>query len=156
MECGFNLEAARGYKSNSQIARVLTEGWVCRELYCPRCGNTHISHFPNNKAVADFFCPNCKNEYELKSKSGRVGKRIADGAYETFIERITGNSNPDFFVLSYDLREMCVDDLWVIPKHFLCRVLLKKENRFRLRLKERAGWAAIFCSARYRHKGGFL
>ena len=139
VECGFNLEAARGYKSNSQIARVLTEGWVCRELYCPRCGNTHISHFPNNKAVADFFCPNCKNEYELKSKSGRVGKRIADGAYETFIERITGNSNPDFFVLSYDLREMCVDDLWVIPKHFFVPGIVEKRKPLSSAAK-RAGW----------------
>lgn len=27
------------YKSNSQIARVLTEHWVKENAYCPCCGN---------------------------------------------------------------------------------------------------------------------
>lgn len=139
MDCSFDLEAAVGYKSHSQIARVLTESWTHRELYCPRCGNAHISHFPNNKAVADFFCPHCKNEYELKSKSGRIGNKIADGAYDTFVERITSNSNPDFFVMSYDLREMCVDDLWVIPKHFFVPDIVEKRKPLSP-TAQRAGW----------------
>ncbi len=139
MECSFDLKTAIGYKSHSQIARVLTEGWVQRELYCPRCGNTCISHFSNNRPAADFFCPDCENEYELKSKCGQIGKKIADGAYETFIERITSNNNPDFFVMSYNLREMCVENLWIIPKHFFVPSIVEKRKPLSPAAK-RAGW----------------
>ena len=65
-----------------------------------RCG-LQIEQFENNRPVADFFCPQCNNEFELKSKSGGLGAKINDGAYATMIERITGNHNPDFFFMSY-------------------------------------------------------
>ena len=97
MEYRFDLQKAEGYKSKSQIMRVLTESWVGSNLFCLRCGNSQIEHFNNNKAVADFFCPNCHNEYELNSKKGVIGSKINDGAYDTFIQRITSNNNTDFF-----------------------------------------------------------
>lgn len=97
-------------------------------MYCPRCGHTELNHCPNNQAVADFYCPQCGNEYELKSKSGLPGHKIADGAYETFIQRITSDRNPDFFILSYDPDALCVTHFWIVPKHFLCRGLWKRES----------------------------
>ena len=42
MNLSFNLKLAEGYKSNSQIARVLTEGWVEENAYCPNCENASI------------------------------------------------------------------------------------------------------------------
>lgn len=42
------------YKSNSQIARVITESWVSDNLYCPHCGGK-IVHLPNNTPVGDFI-----------------------------------------------------------------------------------------------------
>ena len=98
MNLDFDASLAEGYRSGSQIARVVTENWMSVNMYCPRCGNIHISHFENNRPVADFFCPACKNEFELKSKGGSLGKKINDGAYDTMIERITSNNNPDFFL----------------------------------------------------------
>ncbi len=44
-----------GYKSASQKIRLITEGWVAENLYCVRCGNSHVEHFPNNQPVADFY-----------------------------------------------------------------------------------------------------
>lgn len=99
----------------------------------------NTSHFPNNQAVADFFCPNCGNEYELKSKNGSIGRKIADGAYDTFIKRITSNNNPDFFVLSYCAEELCVNDLWVIPKYFFVPEIVEKRNPL-AETARRAGW----------------
>lgn len=139
MECSFDGAVAEGYRSRSQMARVLTEDWVNRQLYCPRCGNSYISRFPNNRVVADFFCPCCKSEYELKSKEGKIGKKIADGAYDTFVDRITGSDNPDFFVMSYDLQELCVNDLWIIPKHFFIPAIVEKRRPLSDTAK-RAGW----------------
>ena len=106
------------YHSSTQIARVLTENWVTQNMYCPRCGNLKIKHFENNRPVADFFCPSCNNEYELKSKIGALGQKINDGAYSTMIERITSNNNPDFLFMSYSKQELKVKDLILIPKHF--------------------------------------
>ena len=44
--------------------------------------------YRNNKPVADFYCGNCSEEYELKSKHGEVGKKIVDGAYATIPKTI--------------------------------------------------------------------
>ena len=38
MNLKLNLELAANYTSNSQLARVLTEGWVKENSYCPNCG----------------------------------------------------------------------------------------------------------------------
>lgn len=127
------------YHSNSQIARILTENWVKDNMYCPRCGNMRISHFENNRPVADFFCPNCCNEYELKSKDGNLGHKITDGAYETMINRITGNQNPDFFFMSYSKSEFKVRDLMFIPKHFFVPDIIEKRKPLSVSAR-RAGW----------------
>lgn len=139
MELTFDAKAAENYQSPTQKIRVLTEKWAADHLSCPRCGNPQIEHFPNNRAVADFFCPNCKNEYELKSKKGKIGSKIADGAYDTFIERITSEQNPDFFIMSYDAKELCVNNLWIIPKFFFVPDLVEKRKPLSQNAR-RAGW----------------
>lgn len=127
------------YKSKSQQARVLTETWFLNNMFCPRCGNKTIHKFNNNRPVADFFCSNCSNEYELKSKSGNFLDKVNDGAYSTMIERINSNSNPDFFFLSYSLRDYSVNNLILIPKHFFVPEIIEKRNPLSQTAK-RAGW----------------
>lgn len=139
MELDFNRSLAADYHSNSQIARVLTESWVNENMFCPRCGHRHIRHFENNRPVADFFCPACRNEYELKSKDGHLGHKINDGAYETMIERITGNQNPDFFFMGYSKTEMKVRDFIFIPKHFFVPDIIEKRKPL-AETARRAGW----------------
>ncbi len=102
MRLKFNLQKAEGYKSKSQIARVLTESWVKSNVYCPNCGQDYLNDFANNRPVADFFCNNCQEQFELKSKKGDSGKKIVDGAYQSMIERISSDNNPNFFFLNYD------------------------------------------------------
>lgn len=127
------------YHSNSQIARLLTENWVKRNMYCPRCGRLHIEQFENNRPVADFFCPQCNSEFELKSKSGTLGVKINDGAYATMIERITGNHNPDFFFMSYSKLGQSVENLIFIPKHFFVPDIIEKRKPLEENA-QRAGW----------------
>lgn len=128
MTLNFDCNMIDNYHSNSQKARVLTEKWVYDNMFCPRCGETRISHFENNRPVADFYCPNCCSEYELKSKNGNLGHKINDGAYETMIERITGNNNPDFFFMSYSKSELKVRDFIFIPKYFLVPDIIEKRK----------------------------
>ena len=139
MELSFDESLASPYHPNSQIARILTENWISKYMYCPRCGCLHIQHFENNRPVADFFCPSCHNEYELKSKNGALGSKINDGAYKTMLQRITSNQNPDFLFMSYSKEKMQVRDLVFIPKHFLVPAIIEKRNPLPSTAR-RAGW----------------
>lgn len=140
MNLTFDANSLEKYHSNSQISRVITETWVGENMYCPRCGNISIKKFENNRPVADFFCPVCNNEYELKSKSGSISKKIVDGAYETMINRITGNQNPDFFFMNYSISEHKVNDFIIVPKHFFTPDIIEKRKPLSQNAR-RAGWA---------------
>lgn len=139
MNLNFDIIDTAKYHSASQIARVKTESWVTKNMYCPRCGNLHINHFENNRPVADFYCPKCKNEFELKSKTGPLDKKINDGAYSTMIERITCNANPDFFFMNYSKESQCVRDFILIPKHFFVPDIIEKRKPL-AETARRAGW----------------
>lgn len=139
MNIYFNAVLARSYHSKSQATRIMTEAWVKENIYCPRCANQKLAQFPNNAIVADFYCEKCGSEFELKSKKGILGKKIADGAYETFCSRITSYNNPDFFILSYSSLDLCVENLWFIPKHFFTPAIVEKRKPLSVTAK-RAGW----------------
>ena len=153
METSFCSQLANGYKSKSQIARVLTEAWTEQHMYCPVCGWPAICKFPNNRAVADFYCPSCNNQFEQKSKNGAFGDRISDGAYHTFIQRISGNDNPNFLVMNYSLENMRWKNCTLSPNFSLCRKSLSKESRYQKTLKEQDGLDAIYCWAKYLFRG---
>jgi len=145
MELNFDTTAIEGYHSASQVARILTEKWVADNMFCPRCGSPQINHFQNNRPVADFYCPDCSNEYELKSKNGALGHKVMDGAYDTMIKRITGHENPDFFFMSYSRKQLCVTDFLVIPKHFFVPGIIEKRKPL-ADTARRAGW--VGCNIR--------
>lgn len=140
MNLNFDTKLAKGYSSNSQIARILTENWVKTNSYCPSCGNSHLSEFENNKPVADFFCKKCKEEFELKSKnSNSVGGKINDGAYKTMLQRINSTNNPNFFFLNYNKSHLSVNNFLIIPKHYFVPAIIEKRKPLKLTAK-RAGW----------------
>lgn len=136
-----SLETRLGdtYKSQSQKVRVLTEYWVDSQVYCPNCGHIDLEKYQNNKPVGDFFCSNCQEDYELKSKKDSVGTKIVDGAYRTMIERLTGANNPNFFLLNYNLKSFEVTNLLVIPKHFFVPDIIEKRKPLAPTAR-RAGW----------------
>lgn len=138
MNLSFDLSVANAYKNKSQRARVLTETWVARNSYCPNCGYAPIHEFENNRPVADFWCPSCAEEFELKSKNGKFSSTIVDGAYQTMIARIKSNNNPNFFFLNHT-KEMTVSNFIVIPKHFFTPEIIIKRKPLSPNAK-RAGW----------------
>lgn len=127
------------YTNLSQQARVLTEQWVGQSIYCPNCGEGPVSHFENGLPVADFYCANCSEEYELKSKKDSFSQKIVDGAYRTMLERLQSSNNPNFFLLSYELRTLTVRDFLVIPKHFFIPSIIEKRKALAITAR-RAGW----------------
>ena len=126
------------YSNNSQKIRVLTEKWALENIFCPSCGGI-ICDYENNKPVADFYCASCAEDYELKSKKDKIGKKIVDGAYSTMIERLQSSENPNFFFLNYDVKKFQVNNFIVIPKHFFTDEIIEKRKPL-LSTAKRAGW----------------
>ncbi len=126
------------YSSNSQKIRILTEKWALENVFCPSCGGI-INDYENNKPVADFYCRSCTEDYELKSKKDKMGKKIVDGAYSTMIERLQSDSNPNFFFLNYDKNSLNISNFIVIPKHFFTPEIIEKRKPLSSTAK-RAGW----------------
>jgi type II restriction enzyme len=139
MKLFFDKKIADNYSSPSQKIRVLTENWVNNQIFCPNCGHLDIDKYGNNRPVADFFCSNCREEYELKSKKESVGLKIVDGAYRTMIERLQSTNNPNFFLLNYDLSDLSVSNFFVIPKHFFVPDIIEKRKALS-QTARRAGW----------------
>lgn len=138
MDLRFDASLSSGYQNKSQIARILTESWVEKNIFCPNCGN-YLSNYENNKPVADFYCHKCSEDYELKSKKDKMGKKIVDGAYATMIERLQSESNPNFFFLNYDKNTLDISNFIVIPKHFFIPEIIEKRKALSQTAK-RAGW----------------
>lgn len=134
----FNQELAKNYKSKSQIVRVISEEWFSQNSFCPNCSSS-LSKFNNNSPVADFYCSNCQEEFELKSKGSKIGKIVADGDYQAKINRLNSNTNPSLFVLSYEKESYSVNDLLVVPKHFFTPEIIIKRKPLSP-TSRRAGW----------------
>jgi type II restriction enzyme len=124
----FDRRLADQYRSPSQKARVLTEGWVKNEVYCPNCGNESLEQYSNSKPVADFFCKSCSEDFELKSKKNSFGQKIVDGEYETMLSRLSDIKTPNLFLLNYDPRSLQVLNLFVIPKHFFVPEIVEERK----------------------------
>jgi type II restriction enzyme len=131
-------EAPAHFESASQIARVITEPWVRHHLFCPNCGEAAFEAFANNKPVADLYCANCREEFELKSQKARFGAKVVDGAYRTMRERITSRNNPNLMLMNYDRVGGPIDVL-VVPKHFFIPDIIEERKPLAATAR-RAGW----------------
>lgn len=138
MNLKFNTKLAENYHSKSQIIRVLSESWVLENGYCPLCGSEPLKDFANNQPVADFYCQNCSEQYELKSKQAKFSKIITDGAYDTMIQRISSDNNPNFFFLTYS-KNYSVNNFLIVPKHFFTSEIIVRRKPLSDNAR-RAGW----------------
>ena len=140
MNLHFDISLAEGYKSPSQIARILTEDWLARNMYCPICGEVSIDRAEPNAPVKDYVCRNCRAQYELKSKntlSDSYTTKVNDGVYRTMIDRITSLDNPSFFFMHYNNYE--VNNLIIVPKCFFVPDIIEKRKPLADNAR-RAGW----------------
>lgn len=139
MNLNFDLEKATGYKSAAQKARVLTEPWVHEHLYCLHCGNPALDRQPHNHPAGDFFCPKCRETYELKSGKNSLRPSIPDGAFDTMMGRILDNTAPNLLVLRYERLDSGVKDFCAVPRRFLLPGVIEKRPPLKPSAR-RAGW----------------
>jgi type II restriction enzyme len=138
MDLGFE-EASVAFDSASQNARVWTEQWVGAWLFCPNCGAARIRQHPNNRAVADFYCETCREDFELKAQKARFGRRVVDGAFATMCQRLAASDNPSLILMRYDTARFGVTDLFFVPKHFFVRDIIEERPPLAPTAR-RAGW----------------
>src|SRR5580698_7855561 len=96
-----NTSLLAGYSSNSQRARVVSEAWVIRNGYCLACMADSLLPTAPNTRSRDFFCPVCSHGYELKSKQGRFGSRVVDGASSAMSTSIREGRTPTFLLMEF-------------------------------------------------------
>lgn len=128
-----------GYKSNSQRARVATEAWASKNLYCPACPSPRLEPAPTGHPVADFACPRCGEQYQLKSKRGQLGARISDAAYSEALRAAEDNVFPHLLLIEYAAIPGPVLGLRAIPGAFITPAALERRKPLRA-IARRAGW----------------
>ncbi len=111
MDRAFQAALAEPCSGATQRIRVLSESWFATQVYCPNCGRETLNQYQNNRPVADFSCPTCHEDYELKSKKGTLASKVVDGAHSSMLERLIRMKNPNLFLLSYDPKSLTVVNL---------------------------------------------
>jgi type II restriction enzyme len=131
-------ELACNYKSGAQIARVLTEEWAGRELYCPACDSDRLLSSRANTPAIDFECPKCSQLFQLKSQKTWNPRKLVDAGYDAMIRSIRADRVPNLFVLQYSPNWL-IRNLLLIPRTFFSESAIEKRKPLAVQAR-RAGW----------------
>jgi type II restriction enzyme len=126
------------YKSAAQIARVMTEAWGARNLYCCACESEHLNSMPNNFRAADYVCPQCSQFYQLKSRRRWNENKVVDSAYASMMEAIRSDSAPNLLILNYT-DDLKVENLVLVPHFVMTESAIEKRRPLGPKAR-RAGW----------------
>jgi len=119
---------SKEYHSPSQIIRRVTENWFKDNMYCPACAGKALHEYETNEPVRDFYCENCRQDFQLKGKRDSLGKRILDGQYDTLMSSVKENSLPNFAFLVYHKTSLQIRDLLLIPHYFITSSIIEKRK----------------------------
>jgi type II restriction enzyme len=133
------LELGSKYKSLAQRARVVSEAWGEKNLYCPNCTSLRLTPSPAGTEAVDYICPECASPFQLKSQSRPLSGRITDAAYGAMRKAIESASTPNLLALHYDPQEWLVCNLVLIPRFAFSLSCLEKRPPLRATAR-RHGW----------------
>jgi type II restriction enzyme len=136
LECRF--ASASSYKSRCQAARVVTEEWCAREVYCAACDSNHLASSRTNMPAIDFTCPQCEQPYQLKSLRRWNDRKVVDAGYDAMMRAIRMDRAPNLLILQYSDRWV-VNNLLLIPSSFFSESVIEKRAPLSIQAR-RAGW----------------
>lgn len=136
LQCRVDL--GRPYRAGSQIARVLTEEWCAREMYCAACSSDRLSSQKANTPAHDLVCPRCNQRLQLKGFKAWGQGKIVDAGYVAMIRAIQSDSVPNLLVLQYSTDWM-VRNLILVPSVFFSESIIEKRPPLGPTAR-RAGW----------------
>ena len=132
------VELASGYRSASQIARILSEHWCARELYCPACDSDRLTRSKPNTPAVDFECAKCEQPFQLKSLSHWNPRKVVDAGYEAMLRSIRTDRTPNLLLLQYS-NTWAVQNLLLVPRMFFTESVVEKRKPLAPKAR-RAGW----------------
>jgi type II restriction enzyme len=131
-------ELGLNYKAGSQVARVISEDWCRRELYCAACSSDRLSSSRTNTPAIDFVCPECDQCFQLKSFKTWNQKKIPDAAYDSMLRAIRSDRVPNLLILQYSA-DWLVRNLLLVPGVFFSESVIEKRPPLSPKAR-RAGW----------------
>ena len=96
-------DLAAAYQSGAQRARVVTEAWGEKNLFCLNCTSPKLTWLEPGHPASDYSCPACGFWYQLKSQKSRIGDSITDGAYAAMMNAIRHDELPSFYFMQYEI-----------------------------------------------------
>ena len=126
------------YKSPLQIARVVSEDWAARNLYCPACKSNKLVQAPTNTRAVDLSCPECSQVYQLKSGKHWDQRKIVDAGYKPMIAAIRSDNVPNLVVMQYT-ESWKVHNLLLVPYFFFTEKVIERRKPLSSTAR-RAGW----------------
>lgn len=139
MQLNLSPELAREYTSGTQRARIVTEHWGERALYCANCSCDKLTSAARNTKAIDYICPGCDSTFQLKSQSHQFGSKIVDSAYSAMREAISSRRVPNIIALHYDAARWTVLDVVLIPHYVFSLSCIEKREPLGPNAR-RAGW----------------
>jgi len=136
LKCRAELGIA--YKAGPQIARVISEDWCSRELYCAACASDRLSSSRANTPAIDFTCPECDQCFQLKSFKAWNQRKIPDAGYESMLRAIRSDRVPNLLVLQYSA-DWAVKNLLLVPRVFFSETIIERRPPLSSKAR-RAGW----------------
>jgi type II restriction enzyme len=133
-----DVELASGYRSASQIARILSEHWCARELYCPACDSDRLTGSKPNTPAVDFECGKCEQPFQLKSLQHWNPKKVVDAGYDAMLRAIRADRTPNLLVLQYS-KTWAIQNLLLVPRTFFTESVIEKRKPLGPNAR-RAGW----------------
>lgn len=132
------VELASGYRSASQIARILSEHWCTRELYCPACDSDRLTGSKPNTPAVDFECAKCEQPFQLKSLQHWNPRKVVDAGYEAMLRAIRADRTPNLLLLQYS-KTWTIQNLLLVPRMFFTESVIEKRKPLGPNAR-RAGW----------------
>lgn len=139
MQVEMEFEIAARYSSASQRARVVTELWGERNLYCANCDSPVLLRSQTNTQAVDFTCPECLLPFQLKSQSSALSRRIVDAGYQAMQRAIAENRTPNLIAIHYDPNFWQIQNALLVPRFVFSMSAIEKRRPLALTAR-RAGW----------------
>jgi type II restriction enzyme len=142
-----DVSLAANYHSPSQQARVISEGWFLKNVYCLACDADSVKQTSANTKATDFVCPKCKHRYELKAFERRPLRSLPDGAFKSMMQLVTSGTAPTLCLLEHT-EEWQIRSLTAFHSSFLVPDVVEKRPPLAPTAR-RAGW--VGCNIRLDH-----
>jgi type II restriction enzyme len=125
MNLACDVSLAANYHSPSQQARVISEGWFLKNVYCLACDADSVRQTRANTKATDFVCPKCTHRYELKTFHRRPHGSLVDGAFAPMMERVNAGTAPTLCLLERT-EEWQIRSLTAIHSSFLVSEVIEE------------------------------